>query len=102
MKFLSSIRFFNVPNLKQIHQTETNVMSPFHFPALVNFLYHNISEELLCHAKLPPIVDNRHPNESFDGIEYLGHVCHEVQELSPEYIKEMKKEFQGEERLVVC
>ena len=78
------------------------MMSPFRFPALVNFLYCNISNELLQHAQLPPVVDNRHPNESFEGIEYLGHVCHEIQELTPEYIAEMKREFQGGRQWLVC
>lgn len=102
MKSLSSLRFFNIPLLKQIHRTKTEVMSPFRFPALVNFLYYNISNELLQHAQLVPIVDDPHPNESFAGVEYLGHVCHEIQELTPEYIAKMKREFQSGRWIVCC
>lgn len=93
MKYLSSLRFFDVPILKEIHRTEEEVMSPFNFPSMVNFLYHNISPELLECAQLPAVVDDRHPNENFRDLEYQGHVCHELEELTPDYIEKMRREF---------
>ena len=97
---LYNLRLFQVPLLKGINYSTQQPMKALDFPCLSNFIYYNISPEMVALAHEPRQIDEeaKHPNGYFaPPNEYSGHLCREVSEMTTSYVNTQQNQYNATE-----